>query len=596
MTAVRAIVDRLRRDPGLAWALIAVAAAIALYAPTLGRGVINLDDPWLYGDNWIVQHPSASSLHAIFFDTSASTRFVLGAEYLPVRDLSVMCDFAVWGHWYPGFHLTNLALYLASIGLWFAVLDGFGIDRRVAGLAILLWALHPSHAESVAWLSERKGLLGMTAAGLAGLGYVRFRSGRRLPWLVLAMVATLAAVWSKAPAAFAIAALAGLELVLPSGRGSWRRSLAGLGAIATVGIAAFIPVLLVATNSQVVGATDHAPAGFLAMAVGVHGVYLRIAAMALPNAVSYPISIAGPTTLDLVIGTLGLLTVTAVLAAPRAWQPSVTLRAAAVIWLCGWLPVSRLVLPLRAVLVNDRYLLFPTLGFVLAIAVGLHAIASVGARRALIAVVVLAAALRTLDAESTWRDGRTLWERAVASNPADGDAWSMYSEALMDDGDPQRAMEVVATGLRLSRAPRLLMRKALLALKYGNDRAHAEELMRVAADAGEPKAMTNLALLLLEDGKPADAIAWARKATEVAPSYANGYRIRGKVELASQLPGEALASFEHAHALSPGDLGNRYNLGLALQQLHRPDEARPHFEACVADPALADRARAALAQ
>src|SRR5262249_48975527 len=142
----------------------------------------------------------------------------------------------------------SLAIYLASIALWFAALVAFGVDRRVAGLAMLVWALHPSHAESVAWLSERKGVLGMMFAGGCALAYARFRApgstagGPRNAWLAIAIACAVCAVWSKAIAAFAIGALVALELVAPAPRASLRRSLAGLGAIGITALVAYIPV------------------------------------------------------------------------------------------------------------------------------------------------------------------------------------------------------------------------------------------------------------------------------------------------------------------------------------------------------------------
>ena len=219
----------LQRDPGRWLLVLALVATAAAYAPTLGYGLVNYDDPWLYRDNWVVQHPSWASVKMIFGEFSLDGRMVLGAEYLPIRDLSVMLDYLVWDRWYGGFHLTNLLLYLAAIAVWFKALEGFGIDRFVCGLAVLLWAVHPTHVESVAWLAERKGLLAMAWAGVATLAYARYRAGPSA-WLALAMLAAVCAVWSKAPGAFAIAALVGFELSLPDRRRSWRRSLVGLAA------------------------------------------------------------------------------------------------------------------------------------------------------------------------------------------------------------------------------------------------------------------------------------------------------------------------------------------------------------------------------
>ena len=177
-----------RRDPGLALVVVALVATVALYASTLTNGIINYDDTWLIRDNWIVKDPSIDSVRRIFFDLSFETRHVLGAEYLPVRDLSVMLDFALWGNHYGAHHATNLVLYIAAIWLWFGALVELGIDRKVAGIAILVWAVHPAHAESVAWLAERKGLLAVAFSGATALCYARFRAGRRATWLVAAMV------------------------------------------------------------------------------------------------------------------------------------------------------------------------------------------------------------------------------------------------------------------------------------------------------------------------------------------------------------------------------------------------------------------------
>ncbi len=566
---------------------LALAAAIALYAPTLGRGLVNYDDPWLVRDNWLLREHSWASLHAVLFDTSRDTRFVLGAEYLPVRDVSIMLDGALWGDWYGGFHLTNLVVYLASIIAWFCALDAFGIDRRVAGLAVLLWAVHPSHAESVAWITERKGVLACLFAGVTALAYARFRGGRSARWLALAIVAAVCAVWSKAPAAFAIAALAGLEVVLPAQRRSWRRSLVGLGAIGAASLAAFVPVMLVAVQAAVVGNEDRAPAGYAAMALGLHGFYLELASLAVRSAASYEIATLGPTAIEIGLGALGLVAALAVAVVPaRGWfRPPPALRAAAILWLANWLPVSRLVLPLHAVLVADRYLLLATLGVALAAAVGIERIAKPRIRIALIAVLVTAAGLRALDAQESWRDSETLWARAVEANPADGDAWSMYAAALLEAHEPEASEAAIAEGLKHSSAPRLLLHEALAQLQRG-EREAGIATMRRAAEAGEPTAMANLSLLVTD-------LTWARKATATAPMSVHVWRTLGKLALPTR-PDEAREAFRRALALEPESCTNRYNLALAELAMDQPAVALPLLEACVHDVSLGDKVGAAL--
>lgn len=559
-----------------------------LYAPTLGRGLVNYDDPWLVRDNWLTSHLSLHALGAICCDLSRPTRFVLGAEYLPVRDVSIVLDAAVWGSWYGGYHLTSLLLYEAAIVAWFLALCAFGFERRLVGIAVLLWALHPAHAESVAWIAERKGVLAALFSGLAALGFAKWRAGARAGSIAMAAVCAVLAVWSKAPSVFALASLGGLELVLPA-RASWRRSLVGLGIVGAAALVAFVPVLITAAHLGVVEGDVVGPPPGASLALGLHGFYTQLAVAAVKNAPSYPIATAGPTTLDLVLGAVSLLAFVALLH-PRVRSEA---RAGAVVWLVGFIPLSRLVLPVRGVVLADRYLLVPSLGIALAVAAGVSLLREPRLRVALVCALVLALAMRTLDAQANWRNPVTLWQRAVAVNPRDGDAWSMYAEALDDAGESQQAIEAVLRGRHQTSSPRLIMREALIVLEHGS-REQGEKLMRKAAEGGEPRAMTNLALLELTDGQTAEALSWARKGAAASPLYANGQRIHGKVALAAHEPAEALAAFQQALALEPDSAANQLNLALALLELGRKAEARPYLEAVSHDPGLGARARSLL--
>lgn len=557
----------MKRDAGLVLLGLALGLAIALYAPTISRGLVNYDDPWLIANNWIIKQHDVGK---VFTDTTIETRAVLGAEYLPVRDLSVMLDDVLWGDWYGGHHLTNLVIYLAAIALWFAALTRLGFDRTLVGVAVLIWAVHPAHAESVAWLSERKGLLAVMLAGASTLAFAQFRSGRAW-WLALAIVTAVLAVWSKALALFMLAPLA---LVAKDKRG-WL----GMAAIGAAAALAFVPVFLVARQMSVVAGHAATPINPLA----IHGFYVRLAMMTMRNSVAYPIATEGASILDIVIGAIALIAAIAALL-PRL---PAAVRLGSAIWLAGWFPVSRLVLPVKLVVVADRYLLFPTLGFALVLASSLWRLPY---RRVVVAVVVIAACARTFDAQANWRNAQTLWARAVDVSPRDGDSWSQYIEAL-DAGRAHDAAErALATALAHSSSPKLLMRQALM-LNRSGDTASALATMQRAAEAGEPLAMSNLAVLLDGQGKHVEANDWAKRAVARLPLYVNGWRVLGRVTIASGDAKNALPPFQRALALDPTDLVNEYNVGIALTALGRYEEARPHLLKCLRDPLLGPRVR-----
>jgi hypothetical protein len=269
---------------------------------------------------------------------------------------------------------------------------------------------------------------------------------------------------------------------------------------------------------SVIAPSAVSPSGTIEMAVGLFGFYLQLGAMTVANAVSYPIRTNGPATLDVVLGTLGLAFALVLAVAPRLgrWRPPPLLRASAAIWLVGWFPASRLVLPLREVLAADRFLLFPTLGLALVAALGLVALRSRRARIALASVVVVAASLRTLDAQRTWRSGLSLWERAVRSNPDDGDAWAGLVGELDIAGRPDLASEVLYVALQRMHSRRLIFWDALLAVE-GHERARGIRRMRDAALAGDQYAMNDLAQLLAEDGERGQAFVWAWLAVVTGP-------------------------------------------------------------------------------
>jgi len=117
------------------------------------------DDTWLIKTNPYIQGLTLKNLQTIFFDFSPESRTVLGAEYLPVRDVSWLIDHTLWGMEPAGFHLTNIFLHALN-GVIFFILGVAVFRKWVPSLAAaLLFAAHPVHVEAVTWLSARKEVL-----------------------------------------------------------------------------------------------------------------------------------------------------------------------------------------------------------------------------------------------------------------------------------------------------------------------------------------------------------------------------------------------------------------------------------------------------
>ena len=96
------------------------------------------------------------------------------SNWHPVTWLSHMLDVEVFGVDPGPHHLVNVVLHVLNTVLLFALL--FSITRQIWPTTIVaaLFALHPMHVESVAWISERKDLLCAFFWLLATAAYVRY--------------------------------------------------------------------------------------------------------------------------------------------------------------------------------------------------------------------------------------------------------------------------------------------------------------------------------------------------------------------------------------------------------------------------------------
>ena len=150
------------------------AAALLINLPTLRYGFLtSWDDPTYVVDNPWIRGFTRENLAFVF------TRPYF-ANFLPLHLVSYMVDYSFWKLNPVGYHLQSVLLNAAN-----AVL-AFWVVRRLLGgflpalIAALLFAVHPSHVEAVAWVSIRKDVLSTTFLLLTVLFYLRSIGGRAL--------------------------------------------------------------------------------------------------------------------------------------------------------------------------------------------------------------------------------------------------------------------------------------------------------------------------------------------------------------------------------------------------------------------------------
>jgi cytochrome c-type biogenesis protein CcmH/NrfG len=147
-------------------ALIVVACSI-VYGQVVGFDFINIDDRAYVWENPAVQ--SGLNFQSIVW----AFKSFYSANWHPLTWLSHMLDAQLFGPWAGGHHLTNAILHTVNSILVFVVLRSMTGSVWKSGVVALLFAVHPAHVESVAWIAERKDVLSTMFWLLAMIAYIR---------------------------------------------------------------------------------------------------------------------------------------------------------------------------------------------------------------------------------------------------------------------------------------------------------------------------------------------------------------------------------------------------------------------------------------
>ena len=180
------------RARGIGAGLLIVGAVVAAFAPVLAAGFVDWDDPENITGNTHLQAWTADNLAWMW------TTYHLG-HWQPLSWMSLGLDAAISRALFGVsldprvFHATSLLLHACSALLVWRI--ALRLLRRSPGgagwaavVGALLFAVHPLRVESVAWITERRDVLGAVFFLGAVLAWLRAREARRPPWVSAGLV------------------------------------------------------------------------------------------------------------------------------------------------------------------------------------------------------------------------------------------------------------------------------------------------------------------------------------------------------------------------------------------------------------------------
>jgi len=177
------------------WAPVAVILFTALiYYKALSGGITSVDD-----DFYIVKNPFLRdfSLHGV---KEIFTSFY-ATNYHPLTTLTWLFEYNWFGLNPLPYHLFNVLLHLANTWLVFKLAEQLSGKRLTALVVCILFAIHPLHVESVAWIAERKDVLYSLFYVSSLLYYLHYYdSGFKTKYYLVSLLFFVTSLFSKSAA------------------------------------------------------------------------------------------------------------------------------------------------------------------------------------------------------------------------------------------------------------------------------------------------------------------------------------------------------------------------------------------------------------
>ncbi|MGA1840429.1 MAG: tetratricopeptide repeat protein [bacterium] len=171
-------------------ALILILFSVCIYKGSIRNHILDWDDQFYLKENPYIKELSIANLKSIF----SAPYF---KNYTPIHLVSYLFDRLLWGENYTGYHLTNLFLHIINGILILFLIYSWTKDWWIAFFVYGIFLAHPVNVESVAWLSERKGLLAGLFFLIALLSYDRLKKTGIRVWYIICFIAFCLAVLSK---------------------------------------------------------------------------------------------------------------------------------------------------------------------------------------------------------------------------------------------------------------------------------------------------------------------------------------------------------------------------------------------------------------
>ena len=549
--------------------LAGVLALTALvYLPTLryefvydDHGIL-VDNPLIRSWSFLPQYFQGQLWQHLFPDAPAS-------YYRPLSVVLFRVNHALFGLQPMGWHGYTLLLHLLATALVFAIVRRMTDRPFVAAVAGVLFGIHPSHHEVVAWISATTESLCAVFFLAAFLAYLKSRERWTAGWMSLSCLLYAAGLLSK-ETALVLPALIFVHAFLYGVRAPEAQAATGrqrfFQAVLRASIYAPVGIVYLAVRMQVLHGFAHPQnaVAFSALLLTVPSVlvfYLQQWLAPIRFSEFYNLTLRTRWDLLHVALPLGILAA----AGGALWRLRRRLGSREVLFALAAIGVPLLPALTLSVfppgdLVHDRYFYLPSLGAALLAGLALQPLCKgrlvFRMPQPLVLVmlaIVLPLSYSAANASSYWADDSLLFEHAHGIAPQNLTARNNYALQLALSGDPGKAIAMLGdlvkehpdSYLGNYNLGRLLYEINLL--PAAEDHLHKARSL----SPGNPDAYLQLGLLYTKGGYRDEALIYFRRANELRPHNAKTHFALGVVLAQGGECAPARAEFSEALSLNP---------------------------------------------
>ncbi len=424
--------------------VIIVVTAIIAFIPSLNNDFVNWDDIIYDMNNDIIKSITFENFSKIW------SSFWMG-NYHPVTLFSFAFDYHLFQMNPHGYHYHNLVLHLVNTVLvYFFCYHLFTKNTTVASIVALLFAIHPMHVESVAWISERKDLLYTLYYLLALISYIYYCKRKKIGYFLLSLLFFVISLLSKAQAVTLPLVLFLIDYYL-SGKFTVRTLLEKVPFFLLALAGGIVAIFAQKADNSInaVGLT-----GFSSLFYGFYSIWFYLFKFVIPVHLNcfYEYPFTGSGKVPFYVYLSPVIVILLVVIVFLTWKKQSYITFGILFFLFAIFPVLQF-LPVGQAIVAERYSYIPYIGLFVIAGFGFEAVRKkMNANRKRMVtsagfVVIFLFFILTLSRAAVWKDSVSLWTDVMAKNPKsvtayinrgyiyNQDPYKQYDKAIKDCND-----------------------------------------------------------------------------------------------------------------------------------------------------------------